>query len=106
MMAFVRLAAVDDLWSGEMRGYLVQRQKVLLVRIEDAFYAYEDRCAHQGLALSKGALLGCMLTCSAHHWEYDVCTGAGVNPSSARLISFPLEVDGEAISVDVGEGRR
>jgi toluene monooxygenase system ferredoxin subunit len=106
MMAFVRVAAVHDLWSGEMRGYVVRGQKVLLVRIEDAFYAYEDRCAHQGVALSKGALLGCVLTCSAHHWEYDVCTGVGVNPRSARLTRVPVKVDAESVSVDVGEGGR
>ena len=105
MMAFVRVAAVDDLWSGEMRGYLVQGQKVLLVRIEDSFYAYEDRCAHLGIPLSKGALAGRVLTCSAHCWEYDVCTGAGVNPSSARLTPVPIKVEGDEISVDVGEAR-
>jgi len=106
MMAFVRVAAVDDLWSGEMRGYVVQGQKVLLIHVEGSYYAYEDRCAHQGIPLSQGALAGRVLTCSAHCWEYDVCTGAGLNPSSARLTPIPVKVDGTAISVDVGGARR
>jgi toluene monooxygenase system ferredoxin subunit len=105
-MAFVHVALVDDLWSGEMRGYLVQGRKVLLVRVEDSFYAYEDRCAHQGIALSRGTLVGHVLTCSAHHWEYDICTGTGVNPASARLTPVPVKVEGAQISVDVGGGGR
>lgn len=102
-MAFVRIAAVDDLWCGEMRGYVVRGKKVLLVRIEGAIYAYENRCAHQGVPLSKGRLEGRVLTCSAHQWQYDVCSGAGVNPASVRLTPVPVEVKGEDISVDVGE---
>lgn len=102
-MAFVRVAAVDDLWSGEMRGYVVRGQKVLLVRIDESIYAYEDRCAHLGVPLSKGKLEGCLLTCSAHQWQYDVRTGAGVNPASVRLRAVPVEVSGQHIAVDIRE---
>ena len=86
-----------------MRGYVVQGKRVLLVRLEDSICAYEDRCAHQGLLLSKGSLEGRVLTCSAHHWQYDVCTGAGVNPASVRLTPVPVEVRGQEILVNVGE---
>lgn len=102
-MTFVRIASVDDLWSGEMRGYVVRGKKVLLVRLEDSICAYEDRCAHLGVLLSKGSLEGRVLTCSAHHWQYDVCTGAGVNPAAARLTAVPVEVIGREIAVDVRE---
>lgn len=105
-MTFVRIAAVDDLWSGEMRGYVVRGRKVLLVRLEDSICAYEDRCAHQGVLLSKGSLQGHVLTCSAHHWQYDICTGAGVNPASVRLTPVPVEVIGREIAVDVCEVTR
>lgn len=105
MMAFVRVAALDDLWIGEMRGYVVQGSKVLLVRTDDAVHAYEDRCAHLGVMLSKGSLEGRVLTCSAHGWQYDVCTGGGVNPASARLKPFPVKVEGGDLFVDLGEGK-
>ena len=102
-MPFECIAAVDDLWRGEMRGYLVRGKKVLLIRVEDSIHAYEDRCAHLGVPLSKGSLDGCVLTCSAHHWQFDVRTGRGVNPTSARLTPVPVEVRGGKISVDVSE---
>lgn len=102
-MALVPIAAVDDLWSGEMRGYVVRGKKVLLVRLEDTICAYEDRCGHQGVLLSKGSLEGRVLTCGAHQWQYDICTGAGVNPASARLTPVAVEVRGAEILVDVCE---
>jgi toluene monooxygenase system ferredoxin subunit len=103
MMPFSRVAALVDLWSGEMRRYVVQGKKILLVRMDDTIYAYEDRCAHQSVMLSKGSLSGSVVTCSAHQWQYDVRTGAGVNPASARLTSVPVKVEGDAIFVDVSE---
>ncbi len=91
-----------DLWSGEKTSCLVDGKKILLVNIEDKIYAYEDRCAHQGVALSEGRLEGETLTCRAHHWEYDVCTGKGINPKSARLSGVSVKVQDGDILVDAG----
>ena len=103
MMPFVRVVAVEDLWIGEMRGYVVQGRKVLLVRMDEAIFAYEDRCAHLGVLLSQGSLAGRVLTCHAHQWQYDVCTGGGVNPVSARLRSFPVKVERGEVFVELEE---
>ena len=100
-MAFTKVASVDDLWSGEMIGCLVNGRKVLLVKIEECTYAYEDRCAHLGVALSEGVLDGHVLICGAHHWEYDVRSGRGINPATACLTQFPIAVEAGDILVDV-----
>lgn len=105
MKPFLRVAAFDDLWNGEMRGYVVHGSPVLLVREDDRIYAYADRCAHQGVALSKGSLEGHVLTCSAHGWQYDVCTGDGVNPASARLEPLAVRVEHGTVFVDLAEAR-
>jgi toluene monooxygenase system ferredoxin subunit len=100
-MSFQRVAALDDLWSGDMSTCVVDRVSVLLVRVDDDVYAYEDRCAHLGVPLSRGRLVGCTLTCSAHEWQYDVTTGRGVNPERARLRRFPVRVEDGHVAVDV-----
>jgi toluene monooxygenase system ferredoxin subunit len=48
-------------------------------------------------------LSGKVLQCARHHWEFDVCSGTGVNPRNACLKLFPIRVDGEDILVDIGE---
>jgi toluene monooxygenase system ferredoxin subunit len=98
---FTRVATLDELWSGEMRGCVVGGRRVLVVRLDDTAYAYEDRCAHLGVALSEGRLEGHVLTCAAHDWEYDARTGHGINPASARLTPFRVRVQGGEIFVDV-----
>ncbi len=96
-----RVAALDDLWSGELVPVAVGGIKVVLVRIDDAVHAYEDRCAHLGVPISEGVLDGGVLTCRAHQWQYDIATGRGVNPKTACLARFPVEIRAGAIYVDI-----
>ncbi len=100
-MSFRRVAALADLWNGEMTQSVVDGRSVLLVKIEDAIHAYEDRCAHLGVALSQGRLEGHVLTCKAHHWQYDVRSGSGINPASACLKRVAVKVERGDILVDV-----
>jgi toluene monooxygenase system ferredoxin subunit len=102
-MSFIKAATLDDLWIGEKLGVVVGGRPVLLVNIEGVVCAYEDRCRHKGVALSLGRLDGHVLTCSVHGWLYDARTGQGINPESAKLVSFPVRIEGNDVYVDVAE---
>jgi len=101
-MPFRRAVPLRDLWSGESVGLLLDGRKVLLVNMDGAIYAYEDKCAHLGVPLSEGRFAGGVLTCRAHEWQYDVCTGRGINPEGVRLNALPVKVEDGEIVVDVG----
>jgi toluene monooxygenase system ferredoxin subunit len=96
-----RAFSADELWIGEMRGLSLNGRRVLVVRTDEGYAAFEDRCAHLGMRLSEGALSGCVLTCRAHHYQYDARSGQGINPKSVRLARFPVEVSEGAVHVDV-----
>ena len=100
-MTLCRALSKDELWIGEMRGLSLHGRRVLVVRTEEGYAAFEDRCAHLGVRLSEGALSGCVLTCRAHHYQYDARSGQGINPKSVRLARFPVEVTEGAVLVDV-----
>ena len=99
-MAFVRALALDELWDDDMQGLVIRGRRILLVRIAGAVHAYEDRCAHLGVALSEGKLEGCVLTCSAHHYQFDATSGQGINPKRAALTSISVRIEDGAIWVD------
>ena len=101
-MTLVRAAGLDGLWEGELRPLCLQGRRVLLLRRGGEVFAYPDRCAHLGLPLSEGRLEGQVLTCKAHGWSYDVCTGHGVNPASARLPALRVELRAGEIWIDPG----
>jgi toluene monooxygenase system ferredoxin subunit len=88
---------LDELWIGEMKAVSAGGRRVLLLRLEEGVFAYEDRCAHLGVPLSEGTLEGSVLTCRAHHYCYDARTGAGINPKNVCLVGVPLAVRAERI---------
>jgi toluene monooxygenase system ferredoxin subunit len=88
---------VGELWIGEMKAVSADGRRVLLLRLEEGVFAYEDRCAHLGVPLSEGKLEGAVLTCRAHHYCYDARTGAGINPKNVHLVQVPLAVRDERI---------
>jgi toluene monooxygenase system ferredoxin subunit len=98
-MSRERLVRLDALWDGEMRGYTVAGCKLLLVKLDGQAFAYEDRCAHLGVALSQGRLEAGVITCSAHHYQYCGRTGAGINPRAVKLRGFPVVVEDGWVAV-------
>jgi Rieske 2Fe-2S protein len=60
---------------------------------------YQGYCRHQKTRLADGRMDGCILTCAAHSWQFDVSMGEGVNPNSCRLDRYDLKIEDAAISV-------
>lgn len=98
-MAFVRVCAAKDIWEGEMEAFVVQGRQVLVVHVAGELRAYQGTCPHQRVSLVHGWLEGCVLTCSAHLWQFDARTGVGLNPASARLERFPIKTEGNDVLV-------
>jgi toluene monooxygenase system ferredoxin subunit len=100
-MDFQKVAKIEDLWSGEMMGLEVNGERILLVNVDNHIYAYADACPHQKSRLSEGTLTDKILRCARHHWEFDVCSGSGVNPQNSCLRVVPISLNGEDILVDI-----
>lgn len=86
-------------------GLEVDGNSILLVNVDDQICAYADACPHQKSRLSEGSLTGKTLRCARHHWEFNVCTGRGVNPQDACLKVFPVTIESRDILLDLDEVR-
>ena len=104
-MSFQKVATLEDLWSGEMTSVVVEGKHVLLININDTIHAYEDVCPHKRTPLHAGSLDGTVLTCATHQWEFDACTGAGINPDNVCLEAFAVKVQSGDILVDVDQAQ-
>jgi nitrite reductase (NADH) small subunit len=89
---------------------------------DDRFYAYENRCVHQGGPVCEGRIIGRVeavladdktmtgerfsetethLVCPWHGYEYDLATGECAADRRLRLRSFTVREKGDAIYVVV-----
>lgn len=95
---FIEVCAVDDLWVGEMECFDAGSQEVLILNVDGRLHAYDSVCPHQSMPLVEGRFDGKVLTCRAHEWSFDACSGQGINLKRECLRRFPLRiVDGKVL---------
>lgn len=75
---------------------------ILILRVEDEFFAVIDECSHEELPLSKGLVHDCELECPYHHARFDLRTGEALSlPAVVPLKTYPVTVENGDIYIDV-----
>ncbi|MFW6774863.1 non-heme iron oxygenase ferredoxin subunit [Nocardioides sp. CPCC 205120] len=101
-MGFERACATGDVTAGEALAVTIGDQDLAIAREGDEFFAVEDLCSHAAVALSEGDVADCRIECWLHGSEFDLRTGAPSGlPATEPVATFPVEVRGEDLYVDV-----
>lgn len=91
----------DDIAPNEMSGFdLASGARIVVLRVEDRFYACNRVCPHQEVNLDEGIFDGEVLTCHQHLWQWKIETGEPVGLAECPLSVYKVEVEGDAIYVD------
>lgn len=89
---------LSDISEGQGLELVVNDQMVALFRVGEAVYALDGLCPHQGGPLGKGKLVGCIVTCPWHGWQFDVATGQHQTSKSLRHTTLEAKVvDGKVL---------
>lgn len=100
MAEFVRVAAVDEIPEGTMKGFEVGRQKFVVAHTADGFFAVIDECSHDAAPISSGRIRGNEIMCTRHGARFDLKTGAVTAPPAIVPIdTLTVKVDGGDILV-------
>lgn len=86
----IRLCSVDDIKVGEKKKFKIKGKEVLLVRLEDGFYAMDNRCPHAGCPLSFYGEIkeGKRMQCNCHGSVFDLRDGSVIE----GLTNNPLKM--------------
>ena len=69
--------------------------------VDGEYYAIDNICPHVGGVLHAGKQEGGVIVCPIHEWKFDVKTGKCIWPGECELATYPLQVSGGDILVDV-----
>jgi 3-phenylpropionate/trans-cinnamate dioxygenase ferredoxin component len=100
--SIVTVAAIDELVSGERKFLLINGSKILLVRLDDGYYAIDDTCTHEEESLSDGAIDGCEIECSRHGARFDIKTGEVKSlPAVIPLRTYKVIINEKDVMIDL-----
>lgn len=109
---FVELAGAENLADGEMAGFEVGEERVLLARVGGEFYAISGVCTHERANLDEGALCDNVVYCPLHYSAFDVRSGEVLGPPADRsATTYAVRVvDGKvfvstAVAADSADGQ-
>ena len=100
-----KAASKDELQPDGIVAVDVAGQSVALYELDGEVLATTNICPHAFCRLDENAdvLDGAEVECSCHGSRFDIRTGSNINPpSSDPLKTFPVEVRGDEVFVDVG----
>ena len=101
-MAFLRVLKTNEVPNGMIRELQIDGKVIALANVDGKFYAIDNVCLHRGGPLAEGEMTGTSVTCPWHGWQYDVTTGKSLMNSAVGVKTYPVEVRGDDIYVDVG----
>ncbi len=104
-------AVADDRWLCAASVTEVQKEGCKVVHLdgntialfahEGEIYAVDNRCPHLGFPLNKGSVKDCVLTCHWHQARFDLRSGGTFDQWADDVRSFPTQVRGEEVWVDL-----
>lgn len=102
MAEFVKVASVDEIKDGSMKGFTVKGNKLLIANLNGKYYSMCSTCTHKGGPLADGKLEGNIVTCPWHGGKFDVITGKVVDePPKESEKKYEVKVQGEDILVKI-----
>lgn len=102
-MGKIIVGKVSDFTASKMQKITVDGKDVLVVNIDDKYYAINDTCTHAGASLAEGSLDGTIVTCGWHGAKFDCKTGQlSAFPAKIKdLSSYKVIVESENIFIEV-----
>ncbi len=83
-----RLPLLDE---GALIRVVVRKRALAFVRMQGTLRAMEDRCPHQGRALSGGWVDDGHVVCPFHRFHYDPVTGRCKHALTSNVGVFPVK---------------
>lgn len=104
MSTRARLCGVDEMESGTARQFVEGKTKIALVRIDDDFYAINDRCSHANIPLSEGEVHveNRHIECWKHGSSFSLVTGfPDVLPATQPVPIYEVDVVDGSVWVEL-----
>lgn len=96
-LEYIQVGSVEDLAEGGRLFLEIDEQPIVVLRINNQYYAIADVCSHDDGPVGEGVLEGLEIVCPRHGARFDVRNG--------KVLALPAFVDIPAYPVRIVEGQ-
>jgi 3-phenylpropionate/trans-cinnamate dioxygenase ferredoxin subunit len=100
LAGFVPAATTHEIPPGGRKSLNLEGRQILLVRIQDQFFAVEDVCTHDSQPLTDGAIENGSVACPRHGARFDLKTGQALcMPAVEPVPVLDVRIEGDTVFV-------
>ena len=108
-MKYIPVAKQSDFTATNKKKVTLEDTDILLVKIQDDYYAVNNKCPHMGGSLYDGKLEGTHVVCPRHGSIFDVTNGDVVEAGKILFVTikvdnvqtYPVKVEGDSILIGI-----
>lgn len=101
MSEFVRVASVAEIPPGTSQEVVAGNRVVAIFNVDGEFHALDGICPHAGGPLAQGKVVGGVVACPWHGWQYDLKTGRNCVNANINAGCHAVRVQGDDILLEV-----
>ena len=80
----------------------ISGREVLLVNIKGSIFALENECPHQGSPLAGAIVKDGYVACPRHGYRFNLADGRCSDHTELTLTTYPVQLSGDDILIDLG----
>lgn len=100
----VTVARVEEIPDGERKLVNVDGISIGVFNVNGQFSALRNSCLHRGGPVCTGPLIGLVLECPWHGFQYNVTNGELIIDPKSKLDTFPVVVENGDVMLEMPEG--
>lgn len=94
-------AGLCEQWNeGRARIVSSGKERIAIFRYQNKFSALSNRCAHQGGPLGEGKIVGGVITCPWHGYQYQMEDGCSPPPFNEKVPTYQVELIANKVFVN------
>jgi nitrite reductase/ring-hydroxylating ferredoxin subunit len=97
MPRWYKVCRTSELKPGHAHSISILARPYAVFNVGGSLFGLEASCGHMKANLATGTLLGNVVECAMHGWEYDVTTGECLTVPGDSLRTLPVKIESDFI---------
>jgi len=99
---FVAVCTVDNVKEFKSTVFLVDDKSIIVTRIGDDFYAFENKCSHADVPFGEREIVNGQIQCPMHGSSFDIKTGGPQQlPAVNKINTYEVKIENNNVLVAI-----
>ena len=98
-MCDIEIANINEFKNDSSKIIVYDGIAIVVFKKGNEFFAIDNRCPHRGASLGDGSIVGDIVTCPWHAWQFSISTGQALKNPNCFIKTFKVFIENDIIKI-------